>query len=155
MERKQIPARLYYYAATMLTPPEIPVFADQTVEPLFQSAQTHKLEITGPAEYIYLNVSKDPAKPFNLMIAFPVSAQKTTKPQFGFLETPPFECLCADFKGPMPKIGQAWDDLVGQVLEAGYIPGNQGREVYKDWRAFDSDENVTELQMGWVAHKRT
>ena len=55
----------------------------------------------------------------------------------------------------MPKIGQAWDALVGQVLESGYILGNQGREGYKNWHAFDSDDNITELQMGWVAHKRT
>ncbi len=90
-----------------------------------------------------------------MIIVFPVSARKTTNDQFGFLETPPFECLCVDFKGPMPKIGQAWDALVGQVLESGYILGNQGREGYKNWHAFDSDDNITELQMGWVAHKRT
>ncbi len=90
-----------------------------------------------------------------MIIALPVRATEATTDQFGNLEVPPFECLWVDFKGPRPKIGQAWDALVGQVLEAGYIRGNQNREVYKDWHGFDSDDNITELQMGRVAHKRT
>ncbi len=40
-----------------------------------------------------------------------------------------------------------------QVLNAGYFPANQGREVYKDWHACDADDNVTELQMGEAARK--
>ena len=155
MERKQIPARLYYCATTTLTLAEIPAFAEKTVEPLFQSAQANQLAITGPSEFIYLNTSDDPAQPFELIIALPVRAAQKTTDQFGFLETPPFACLSVDYKGSMLNIGQAWQALFGQVRQCGYLLGNQEREVYKDWHAFDSDENITELQMGWVAHRRT
>ena len=48
------------------------------------------------------------------------------------------------------KIGNAWETFVQQALAAGYLLGNQGREVYKDWHAFDSNVNLTELQMDVV-----
>ncbi len=153
MERKQVPSRIYHYAATELTMAEIPAFGEATVEPLYQSAQKNQLEIIGPTEFIYLNTSGDPARPFQLIIGFPVTAMKSSVDEFGFLETTPFECLAVDFKGAMRNIGQAWEDLVRQVTEAGYLLANQGREVYKDWHAFDADDNVTELQMGIVARK--
>ena len=158
MEHKQIPARIYHYAATELTIAEIPAFGEETVEPLFQSAQKNQLDIVGPIEFIYLNSSGNPAQPFQLIIGIPVTAMNGTAMQadadgFGFLETPPFECLAVDFRGSMRYIGQAWKDLVDQAREAGYLFANQGREVYKDWHAFDAEDNVTELQMGIVAHK--
>ena len=101
-----------------------------------------------PARIYYHAGGGDPAKPFQLIIGLPVRADKTSADAFGFLETPPFECPRVDYKGPMPNIGQAWQDLLRQVLEAGYLPANQGREVYKDWHTFDAEDNVTELQMG-------
>ncbi len=158
MERKQIPARIYCYAAAELTAAEIPAFADKTVEPLFQSAQKNQIEIVGPTEFIYinaigLNTSGDPTKPFQLIIGLPVRALKSGADAIGFLETPFFECLSVDYKGPMQHIGRAWQDLLRQALDAGYLPGNQGREVYKDWHAFDAEDNVTELQMGIAARK--
>ncbi len=153
MERKQIPARIYFFAAGELTAAEIPAFADKTVEPLFQSAQENQIEIVGPSEFIYLNAGGDPAKPFQLIIGLPVRAPTSTADAFGFLETPPFECLSVDYTGPMPNIGRAWEDMLRQVLDAGYLPANQGREVYKDWHAFDAEDNVTELQMGIAARK--
>ncbi|MDJ0723230.1 MAG: GyrI-like domain-containing protein [Desulfobacterales bacterium] len=153
MERKQIPARNYYYAATELTVAGIPAFADKTFEPLFQSAGENQLEIVGPTEFIYLNAGGDPTKPFRLIIGLPVRAPQSSPDAFGFLETPPFECLSEDFAGPMQHIGRAWYDLFRQVQDAGYLPGNQGREVYKDWQAFDAEDNVTELQMGIAARK--
>ncbi len=153
MEHKQIPARIYHYAAAELTIADIPGFAEETVEPLYQSAQKNQLDIVGPSEFIYLNTSRDPARPFQLIIGMPVTAMKSSVVGFGFLETPPFECLCVDFRGSMRNIGQAWEDLVSQAHEAGYLLANQEREVYKDWHAFDAEDNVTELQMGIVARK--
>ena len=153
MQRKQIPARICDYTTAELTMAEIPAFADEAGEPLFQSAQENQLVIVGPTEFIYLNAGGDPAKPFQLIIGLPVRSEKTNTDAFGFLETPPFECLSVDYKGPMQNIGQAWKDLLRQVLEAGYLPANQGREVYKDWHAFDAEDNVTELQMGVAARQ--
>ncbi len=153
MERKQIPSRIYYYAAAELTIAEIPTFADEAGKPLFQSAQKNQLEIVGLTEFIYLNAGGDPAKPFQLFIGLPVRDEKKTADAFGFLETPPFECLSVDYKGPMPNMGQAWQNLLCPALEAGYLPAIQEREVYKDWHAFDAEDNVTELQMGVAARK--
>ena len=119
----------------------------------FQSAPKNQLEIVGPTEFIYLNAGGDPAKPLQLFIGLPVRAEKTTADAYGFLETPPFECPSVDYKGPMPNIGQAWQDLLRQVLDAGCLPANQEREVYKDWHACDAEDNVTELQMGVAARK--
>lgn len=58
-----------------------------------------------------------------------------------------------DYKGAVVNIGQAWQDFTNQMLKKGYKFSNQGREVYKDWISYESEENVTELQMGIVARK--
>ena len=71
--------------------------------------------------------------------------------RFSFMESLPFPCLIAEYRGPMAGIGEAWTDLVNSALDAGYLLQNQGREVYRKWVGFESEQNLTELQLGVAA----
>jgi predicted transcriptional regulator YdeE len=153
METKQVPAKTFYCAEKTLTIPEIPQFAEQVLEPLYKKAAVLDLDIAGPPEFVYFNSSGDPKRPFHLVVGFPVADRKPSKGEFFFFETQPFHCAAVDYKGPMQGIRDAWKELVQEVLDKGFWPGNQGREVYKHWVSFESAENITELQMGIVGRK--
>lgn len=153
MELKQVASRLYYCVEEELTLPEIPQFAEKNADSIFKDAESKGLGIVGPLEFIYLNCVGDPTKPFQLIIAVPVKEKKPSGNDFFFMETVPFDCMTMDYKGPMENIGSAWESLTIQVLDTGYKLTNQGREVYKEWISFESEENITELQVGILAKK--
>ena len=153
MGLKRVPSKLYYCVEKELTTPEIPEFAAKTSEALYMAAESQKMGIIGPVEFIYLNCSGDPDKPFQLIIAIPIKETKQSKNNFFFLETMPFDCFSTDYIGPMINIGKAWEELAEKVLAEGYKFSNQGREVYKEWVSHESEKNVTELQMGIMAKK--
>jgi len=153
MEVKQIPSKLYYCAEKYLIIPEIPGFAEEILDPLYKDAESLGLELNGATEFIYFNSDGNLYKPFQLIIAFPVKESKPSKSDFFFLESMPFSCVSLDYKGPMTNIGKAWGDLVRQALNQGYQLISQGREVYKKWVSYESEENITELQMEIVAKK--
>lgn len=44
-------------------------------------------------------------------------------------------------------------ELVRETMGEGYMLGNQGREVYKQWEGFLSENNLTELQIGIESKK--
>ncbi len=148
-----MPSKLYYCVEKELTIPEIPKFAEKGSEPLYKDAESKGMGIIGPVEFIYLNYGEDPNKPFQLIIAIPVKERKPSGKDFFFLETKPFDCVSIVYKGSMVNIGKAWEDFAKQLLNEGYKFSNQGREVYKEWISFESEENITELQIGIVAKK--
>lgn len=149
MEIRQVPSKLLYCAEKVLTIPEIAEFSAATMDSLCQDAALSRLEIIGPPEFLYLNCGEDMETPFQLMITVPVNAQKpSANGQFFFMETMPFNCVSTDYKGPMTGIGEAWGNFVREIMGKGYLMSNEGREVYKQWVSFESEENVTELQMG-------
>ncbi len=155
METKQIPSKLLYCTEKVLTIPEIAEFSAAAMDSLCQDASASGLEIIGSPEFLYLNCGEDMEKPFQLIITLPVKEQKPSEnEQFFFLETMPFECVSKDYKGAMAGIGNAWEAFVHEILGSGYLMSNEGREVYKGWISPDSEENVTELQMGILARKR-
>jgi hypothetical protein len=155
MEAKQVPSKLFYCAEKELTIPEIPEFAEAILEPLYKDAESLRLKFTGPPEFIYFSSTGDPNEPLHLLIAIPVKGSKPSKSDYFFLETMPFDCVSVDYKGSMVNIGKAWEDLIQQVLSKGYYLSNQGREIYKKWISFESENNITELQIGIAAKRIT
>jgi hypothetical protein len=153
MEQKQVSSQLYYCVEKEVTDAEIPKFAERACSVLYEDAASKGVGIVGPTEFIYLNVTKDPNKPFQLIIAIPVKERKPPASDFFFLETMPYECVSIDYKGSMINIGTAWEEFVKQVMNQGYRFSNQGREVYKEWISFESEENITELQIGIMGQK--
>ena len=153
MQLKQVPAKLFYCAAKELTKPEIPEFAEQSLEKLYKSAESLQVLKGEPPEFLYFHGSDDPQQPMYLVIGIPASSHCPPEDDFFFMETLPFNCISVDYKGAMSGISQAWVDLVEKVLAEGYLLSNQGREIYREWISFESEDNLTELQTG-VGAKR-
>lgn len=153
MIKKDIPATLYYCAEKTLTLAEIPEFAQEVLESMYDDMEDAGIEITGPPEFQYFNVDPTAQKPFQLIIALPVAEQKEAG-SFFFMQSEPFPCLSIDYKGSMAGIGEAWMDLIGKAMGESYLLANQGREVYKEWEGIESENNLTELQIGILAKKQ-
>lgn len=152
MEKKHVPAALYYCAEKTTTFDDIPGFAEGLMKRLYQDLKTAAIEITGPPEFQYFNVDPTGTKPFTLIIAIPVKEKKTAG-AFFFMEADPFTCLTKDYHGPIQGIGDAWMALVDEALDEGYLLQNQCREIYRQWVDTDSEKNLTELQVGVAAKK--
>ncbi len=153
MELKLVPEKLYFCAEKHLKIPEIAAFAAEVGDKLCGEAESQGMNILGPLEFLYLNSTGDLNHVLNLKIALPVEAMKPSDSDFFFIKSQPFPCLSVDFTGSMPNIGAAWQSLCEDAVKEGYDIANQEREIYKEWVAFDSDDNVTELQMGVVAKR--
>lgn len=152
MEIRQVPSKTYFCAEKELLFTEVPSFAEEVLESLYNQAQTIGLTVSGPTEFIYLNSSSDPAHPVHLIIAIPVSETKPMTGDFFFWQAAHFSCISTDYKGSMLGIKDAWAVFMKQVLEHGYVLGNQEREVYREWVSFESEYNITELQVSVVGN---
>ncbi len=153
MEVNHVPARVYYCAEKTLTPSEIPDFAGKALEMLCRDAESRDLDVSGPPEFFYFTCTDDNLIPLHLIVAVPVLEGGSSRGGFFFMESMPFDCVSVLYKGSMSTIGIAWEDLVQQALKMGYLLSNQGREVYREWVSFESEDNVTELQMGIAGRK--
>ena len=134
-----------------VTIPQIPAHSGPAVKSLMD---TLKALNVGPGHgdmiYIYHGCTGDPAAEFDLEIALPVPGGLAARPMppIELKTAPAFRCLAVDYAGPMTGIGAAWMRLIESARAAGHRPTEESREVYKKWVAFDSPENVTELQQG-------
>jgi predicted transcriptional regulator YdeE len=149
LEKKEVPEKVYLSAKKNLTTPEIPDFAGEVMEKLFNEADKIGLAINGPCEFIYLGCCGDPDSSFDLLIAIPIE-EKVGEPElFQYYESPAYECVCQEYVGSMNDIGDAWGAFITEAETNGIVfhSDNQAREIYKSWVEFESDENITELQM--------
>lgn len=148
IEKKEVPSKLYLAIKKNLTLPEMQAFAQDILPKLCSEIEILGLKITGALEFMYFGIDGNPETKFDLIIAFPINRRGTESKLFEYYESEPFQCVHLDYKGSMKGIGEAWGAFVKTVVESGLPPTDQCREVYKNWVDDDSNENVTELQMG-------
>jgi hypothetical protein len=149
---KTVPARKYFCVAEGATQPEIGLFAKRAVGPLYDAAKAMNLPIGGDLELICPQWNAEGKS--RVIFAIPLAATpggnagSPVSPYF-FWDAPAFKCALADYQGSMPSIKAAWADFGNAVKAAGHkgTPDMAWREVYKHWEDFNSENNVTELQI--------
>jgi hypothetical protein len=149
---KTVPARKYFCVAEEATQPEIGFFAKRAVGPLYDTAKSMNLPIGGDLELICPQWNAEGKS--RVIFAIPLdgtlgdNAGAVASPYF-FWDAPAFKCAWADYKGSMPSIKAAWAAFGNAVKAAGQMgtPDMAWREVYKHWEDFNSENNLTELQV--------
>ena len=133
-----------------LTIPQIPGHSGPAIDSLFEVLKRQNVKPAGSLIYIYHGCDGTPTTPFDLEICVPVPADAKFTPgaQMELKSTSPFKCVATDYVGSMTGIGESWMKFVQSICAAGQKPTDQSREIYKKWIAFDSPDNVTELQQG-------
>ena len=116
---------------------------------LFEEAGKLGLTVNGPVEFIYFGCTADPKAKFDMYIAIPVKEKAANAGRFEYYESASFECVYQDYVGSIKGIGNAWISFSGEAKQNGIAQQDQNhtREVYKKWVGFESDKNITELQI--------
>lgn len=139
------------YVARVLKVDQIPQVAGEVVDAIFGAARRLGVAPDGPLIFIYLGMTSLDTE-FTLEFALPVSGSPTafTDPESGCAvrTTEPFRCATRQHLGSMATIIETWTALYGAVAEGGYALTPEAREVYTSFVAFDSAENITEIQIG-------
>lgn len=148
---RDVPAFTGLTAAAELTIPAIPTFAEKASSNLMRLADARAIPIVDAPVFVYTGVGVGANDTFRLQIALPVPPDTQLEgvdDQFALISYEPFRCAAFDFHGPMMHIGEAYPQAMNALKEAGHTPVEQSREVYKWWVAYDSPDNVIEIQLG-------
>jgi effector-binding domain-containing protein len=144
---KTVPAMLLFCVSEEVTPEEIAPFAQRAVEPLFNALAKSGRKPAGNLEFICPEWIGPEAKS-KIVFGIPVASEFPTEAPYYFWKAPAFKCASTEYKGPMSGIKDAWMNFGTEVGKAGYQAVNSWREVYIHWVAPESEEDVTELQLG-------
>jgi predicted transcriptional regulator YdeE len=144
---KTVPERLFFCIAEEVAQPEIGFFAQRAVGPLYETLKAAGLEIAGDLELICPQWN-DQGKS-RVLFAVPIEAEKPVPAPYFFWKSPAFKCAWTDHTGSMPSLKSAWAAFGSSVQSSGFtpLPTRAWREVYKHWESFNSEKDVTELQL--------
>jgi len=115
---------------------------------LYQYAGEQNLEITGPIYWIYYGSDGNPETEFTLEIALPVTSTTLDNDRFSIKTLEPFKCVNEVLYGSWANIPAVYTDLISGALEAKYELSGITREVYINMDFLNSDNNITEVQLG-------
>lgn len=147
--KKEISRKTFLSAKKTLTIPEIPIFATETTEKLFEEIEKLNLKVTGPYEFIYFGCTGDLEESFELLIGIPIEQKKNESENFLYFDSAAYTCISTDYMGNIEGIGSAWCSFFEEVKKTNFIfsPDNHAREIYKRWEGLESPDNIAELQI--------
>lgn len=118
-------------------------------ESLLEDIQLQGAKPEGPMIFVYRGCEGDMQKPFDLQICQPVNAGDHYGGQYEKTELEPFKYVERRYLGKMTDMGtKGYEPFIADVEKAGLTIDTQCREVYTQFVGPDSDENITELQLG-------
>lgn len=147
MNAKTVPEQLFFCIAGEVTRSEIPSFAARAVGPLYEALAKAGLAQTGPLQFICPEWKGADAKN-RLIIGIPIQEQKPVPNPWFVWTAPAFHCVWKEHTGSMPSLKEAWNSFVEECAKEGVQPAGTWREVYKHWESFESENDITEIQMG-------
>lgn len=118
-------------------------------EEIMADIAKYGLEPDGPMIFVYRNCSCDMEAPFDMEISQPVksfdgytgSLDQNTLEQINVVES--------QYRGSLADMGpKGYEPFMAQIQKAGIQVTDQCLEIYTHYEAFDSDNNVVEIQMG-------
>jgi len=149
METKLIPSGHYLCFTTQTTLNKLKEFADKAVDGVYEAVGKGGLKASGPMEFIYFDCSNDRDKEFTLEIALPVEDTMNFKSNIHKIKKfDEFKCLSHTHNGDLLNLPGIYQQLFEQVYKSGIKPTNQVREVYKSFSGMESNDNITEIQIG-------
>jgi effector-binding domain-containing protein len=132
-----------------VTIPEIPAIARNEVDQLIATIEEQGLVATSPVVFIYNGADGSPTTRFKLTLAFPLADRPESVPEpYEIVDAPTFRCVSTDFVGAIQDIMGGYARLFDAVDELGLSFTGESREIYRKWVGYESDDNITELQLG-------
>lgn len=119
----------------------------QAIADMEKAIAAGKLHPVGPMIFIYHDM-RDPYKPFTLDLGFPVPEGSAAPEGYQVGKVEPFKCATVLFSGPLSKVPDAFNKLMGSLAPMGLHPTRTTREFYLYWEDPNSPNNVLQIQVG-------
>lgn len=148
IETKVVNPKTFLYHEGKTNLKNIMEYANPVVYDFYEELNRSGVQATGPLEFIYLGVTDDPEKEFTLQVAIPVEEEKPVSNGYRFKKADAFKCVSYDYKGEVNKMMPVYENLFQQIFAAQLKPNDEVREVYRHWEHPESENNITEIQIG-------
>lgn len=152
VEIKEVPPTIFVVSShDDVTIPEIPTISRNEVDQMVAAIAAVGAVPVAPVTFIYHGADGTPTTKFQLDIAFALAAKPPETPApYEVVELPAFRCVATDYVGPMPEIMRGYALLFAELEHQGLVHSGESREIYRKWIGFESEDNVTELQVGVI-----
>ena len=148
MEQKTVQQVKVLNASFTTTLNKIKAYVGTIPEELYAEAAKCGLTPAGPQIWQYTGMTVvDMDAEFMLDIALPVNGAGTPE-KFEIKELPAFKCATTLHMGPWDNLGNAYQQLMGEITQKRLQPTGIFREVYINVDMVDTAENLTEVQAG-------
>ncbi len=144
IKTKTVAPFAFLHAAKTTAYEKVPEVGGKIMDGLMPWAKGNAAALAGSAIWTYQ--SQTPGK-LKLKAGFQVKPGTAAPKPYAVSTEPAWECLSAEYQGPMTLILDAWYDLMDAAEKRGLDCSEDRREIYHKWVAFDSQANVTELQI--------
>lgn len=117
-------------------------------EALMNEIAAQGIEPAGPQIWYYTGCDGSSADAeFDLLISIPVTREGINQNGYHFETLPEYRCISVLHKGAWSDLPAAYEQLVPEILKAGFTLAGTSREVYLNCD-FENQQNcVTEIQM--------
>jgi effector-binding domain-containing protein len=146
MEIKEISSMNVFYKTFQTSLLEMSKYVLTTPTEMYNEAQKNDLKIIGPQVWIYQGMDGNPNTRFTLEIALPVI--KPIKNNLQIKELPAFKCAAIIHKGDWGNLKNSYEKIISEIYNSGNSMSNFCREVYTIVESPDSENNITEIQIG-------
>lgn len=117
-------------------------------ERLYAEAGRLGLTIAGPMVFLYDDVTGDKAKEFGLLLALPITAEGAVPAGFVYRHIEPFSCASYTHTGPWEDLEAVYNAIFPAFHAQGHTYNKQVREVYAVVDFENTNNHVTEIQVG-------
>jgi effector-binding domain-containing protein len=140
---KETESFIFLHGETIASYENIPVAGQKIMDDLNRYIQKHEVAVVGPAVWSY-----EPVKgKLKLRAGFPVKKGTRGKAPFAAKTEPAWKSVSTEYKGSLEHIIEAWEEFFALVEKTGLGCDGVRREIYRKWVGFDSQDNITELQI--------
>ena len=148
MEVKTVKPSTVFYHSEETTLEKIKEVAEREICKLCAEAEKIGLKEIAPMQFVYHGCDDKPDTKFTLDIAIVVDGEKPYTGKYKFKELEAFKCVSTIHKGNVDDLGQTYEQFMPELFKSGQQMTDQSREVYHKYIEQDSQENVTEIQIG-------
>lgn len=121
----------------------------QLPEALLADITQQALEPSGPMIFVYRGCTGDMDQPFDLEITQPVKSTEGYSGDYQITTLETFKCVERTYKGNIHDMGsKGYEPFISDLEKQGFNLTDECREVYTLFEGPESENNLTELQMG-------
>jgi len=148
MEVKKVEPVNVFYHSEITTLKDLKDVANREIDKMYQEADKLGLKEVAPMQFVYKGVDDKPDTRFTLEIAMVVDEEKPYDGKYKFKELEGFTCATTIHKGDINKLNETYEYFMPEVFNSGRQITDTSREVYLNWVAPESPDNITEIQIG-------